>query len=151
MNQANWHIALNHFPIVGTIFATLILLVGLYARSTTVQLVALWLFVAAALVAIPVLLTGEGAEEIVEHLPGVEHDRIEEHEDQGKISFWLFAATGFLSLIYLYMIGIKRIGSKLLLMVIAVVAIGASASGLIAANTGGDIRHTEFNNNGAEK
>ena len=51
-----------------------------------------------ALAAIPVYLTGEPAEEIVEHLPGVSEAILEQHEDIGKIAFIGMEVLGVLAL-----------------------------------------------------
>ena len=80
MNQAHLHVALNHFPVVGAIIATAIMLFGLFKKNDKTKEIALWLFVAIAAIAIPVLFTGKNAAELVEHLPAVSEETIETHE-----------------------------------------------------------------------
>ncbi len=81
MNQAHFHLLLNHAPIIGPAFGIAVLLAGFIFKSDPVKRAALGIFVLAALLAIPAFLTGEGAEEIVEKLPGVNETLMETHED----------------------------------------------------------------------
>jgi hypothetical protein len=50
-------------------------------KSEELKKMSLWVFVLVALVALPVYLTGEPAEEVVEHLPGVAESFIESYEE----------------------------------------------------------------------
>jgi hypothetical protein len=50
-------------------------------KSEEIKKMCLWVFVLGAVVALPVYLTGEPAEEVVEHLPGVAESFIESHEE----------------------------------------------------------------------
>ena len=68
MNGAHLHLLLNHVPLFATLFGLCILLFGFWLRNTTAQYIAMAFFILAALVTIPVMLSGEGAEEIVEHI-----------------------------------------------------------------------------------
>jgi uncharacterized membrane protein len=81
MNAAYVHLTLNHVPILGVVFALPLLGFGLFRRNPTLLRAGWITLVAVALVAIPVYLSGEGAEEIVEDLPGVSHDAVEAHEE----------------------------------------------------------------------
>jgi uncharacterized membrane protein len=81
MNAAYVHLSLNHVPILGVVFALPLLGLGLLRRNATLLRAGWVTLVVVALVAIPVYLSGEGAEEIVEDEPGVTHDAIEAHEE----------------------------------------------------------------------
>lgn len=143
MNQAHLHVALNHFPVVGAVIATAILVTGIYRKNVSVQKTALWIFSFIALLSIPVLITGEGAKEIVEHLPAVDEEAIERHVQFATISFWLLILTGLLSMTLLFIFKRQTTTSKLTLL-IAVLAIAVSGMTGLTANAGGKIRHTEF-------
>ncbi len=71
MNQAHFHLILNHLPILGILFGLIILTGGFLTKNAAVKRTALGMFVLSAIFAIPAYLTGEGAEEVVENLPGV--------------------------------------------------------------------------------
>lgn len=145
MNAAHVHVALNHFPVVGAIIAAVILITGMIKKNDSMQQVSLWIFTALAVIAIPVLLTGEGAEEIVEHLPGVDEETIERHVQLARITFWLLITTGLHSISQLYLIKIKKQTGKLMI-VIAILSVIVSGSAGLTANAGGKIRHHEFEN-----
>ena len=81
MNAAYVHLTLNHVPVLGVVFALPLLGFGLLRRNPALLRAGWVTLVAVALVAIPVYLSGEGAEEIVEdghadailwHLEGLE-------------------------------------------------------------------------------
>ncbi len=143
MNYAHIHLILNHVPVLGTVFGLLILTYGLNRKSEEVLKVGLIVFVGAALVTIPVYLTGEPAEEIVEHLAGVSENIIEQHEDWALYALVLMEITGVLALLNLF--AFRRSFSKMLLT--AALLSSIIAFGLIfwTANLGGKIRHTEPN------
>lgn len=99
MNGAHLHLILNHFPIVGLVFSLILLAVALYRKSPELTRAAAVAFVAVAVVAIPVYLTGEPAEEIVEHMPGVTEEIIERHETAGLVSLIALEVLGAASLL----------------------------------------------------
>ena len=67
-------------------------------KSEELKRLSCYVFVLMALLTIPVYLTGEGAEEIVEHLPGVPHELIEEHEESALGSLIAIRTRIFLPL-----------------------------------------------------
>jgi hypothetical protein len=101
MNWAHVHLMLNHFPLVGIGFATLLLIVAMLRKSKELIIVALAFVVLVSLWAIPAYLTGEPAEEVVEELPGISEELIKEHEEKAEIAFIFVEVTGALALITL--------------------------------------------------
>ena len=102
MNAHYAHLTLNHLPLAALLFGLVFYVLGLTRRSEGFERAGLGLLVAAALLAIPVLLTGEGAEEVVEHLPGTtraDHRLIHEHEEHGERAFWVLQLLGVVALI----------------------------------------------------
>ncbi len=85
-------------PLPGILFSLALLLVVLSKKSGELKKLSCCVFVLIALLAIPTYLTGEGAEEVVEHLPGVEHELIEEHEESALVSLVAIEVLGQLSL-----------------------------------------------------
>jgi DMSO reductase anchor subunit len=134
------HLLLNHIPVIGLIGSILILVYGMVRRSAEVQRVALIAFVLVAVIAIPVYRTGEPAEEAVERLPGVSHDRIEAHEEAAEPAFYATLATGVIALAALFVDRWKTLLAR------AVLIASIVAFALIArtANLGGEIRHQEI-------
>lgn len=144
MDAVHIHLMLTHFPIIGTLLAIGVLLYGLIIRSDQVKIAALGLMVAMALVAIPVFLTGEGAEEAVEHLAGVSETIIEAHEELAEKAIWLMGALGVISLINLVLIARKAAVARVLTFVTLLAA--STTFGVFAkvGNLGGQIRHSEI-------
>jgi len=87
MNSAHLHLILNHLPIIGTAFVAVFLAAAIYYGNREFQKLAFAAFVFLALVTVAVYFSGQGAEEIVEDLPGVSHDLIEGHEGAGLLVF----------------------------------------------------------------
>jgi hypothetical protein len=70
MNAAQIHLALNHAPLFLSALGSGILILGMLKKNESFKILALWLLQPAPVFTIPVF-TGEGTEELVEHLPGV--------------------------------------------------------------------------------
>ncbi|MGZ5244290.1 MAG: hypothetical protein ACXWD4_10240 [Bacteroidia bacterium] len=101
-------------------------------------------FVVAALVSIPVMLTGEEAEEVVENMPAVSHNVVEEHEEAAKPAYFAILATGAFSLLALLMPVFGRLTNKTVTVIILLLS---AASFILLARTaleGGKIIHTEL-------
>lgn len=144
MNQAHLHLLLNHLPILGTLFGLLILAGGFILKNDGVKRTALGLFVLSGILAIPAYLTGEGAEEMVENLPGVTENLIEAHEDMANIFLWMVGALGVFSLATFYAdIKSKKVGSALYAITF-VAALGSMVYAQRVGSSGGEIRHTEI-------
>ncbi|MEZ5344234.1 MAG: hypothetical protein R2681_01650 [Pyrinomonadaceae bacterium] len=142
MNYAHIHLILNHIPVIGIGFGILFLAYGFFTKSDEVKKLSLIVFVISAVVAIPVYLTGEPAEEIVENLAGVSKTFIDQHEDAAFYALILMEMTGVIALLNLFFFS----GSfaKKFLIVTSLSAITAAAIIFWTANLGGKIRHTEI-------
>ncbi|MFN4254831.1 MAG: T9SS type A sorting domain-containing protein [Saprospiraceae bacterium] len=97
MDSTHLHLILNDFPIIGTIVGTGIMAYGYFTQSEATKKAALWTWAVMALIAIPVFLTGEPAEESVEGLAGVSEAIIEQHEEAAELAIWVMEALGLLS------------------------------------------------------
>jgi len=143
MNAAHLHIILVHLPVVLTPTAAVLLAWALFRRQSTVATVALALLVASTALCVPAFLLGEGAEEVIEHLPGVSEDLIGEHAEVADVAFWLSIAVGVGSLA---MLAMRNRAPQLYSMgVKGILALSVLASGALsyAAFEGGKIRHPE--------
>jgi uncharacterized membrane protein len=144
MNAAHLHLALNHVPVVGIWFALLVLVLALLRASEELKRAALILFAAVGLASVPAYFSGQEAEEIVEHLPGVEHDRIEEHEESGR---WAAILGGALALLAAALLWRFRAPHPLPGWAVGVPLLLALIVGAVMARTatlGGEIRHEEI-------
>lgn len=143
MNLVHLHLMLNHIPVIGTAFAVILLGGGLIRRSDELKKAALWAFVLAAAIAIPVYLTGEPAEGAVEHLPGVTEAAIEQHEESATIALVLILTLGGIAGAGLVVLRTKTLPQWFAL---TLFTLSLVTSGILAwtANLGGQIRHTEI-------
>lgn len=145
MNLAHLHLALNHVPVIGIPVALAFLIYGLYGKNQSSIRFALIVLVGLAAMVIPVYLTGEPAEELVENLPGVAESFIEAHEDAAMFSLYLTLITGVAAAAAL-MLQKDPNKSRLINFGVLGVAILAVVSLVYTANLGGKVRHTELRN-----
>ena len=146
MNASQIHLALNHVPLFFSIIGGLVLIYGFIRKNESIKILSLYFMIVAALFTIPVYLTGEGTEELVEKLPGVSEGMIEEHEEMAKTGLIIIIITGIAALSAL----VLKKKTTLLKPVLMLCAIFSFASfGVFAqtAHLGGQIRHTEIKNN----
>lgn len=143
MNAAHLHLVLNHAPLFGVLFGASGLAVALARRSDDMARLSLGLLLLAGLIAVPVYLTGEEAEELVEEIGGISHDVIHEHEKAGQIAA---IAAGLLGLVALGgLLGFRRRAVARGFVPFALVgALGAGGWVGYTANLGGQIRHPEI-------
>lgn len=144
MNPAHIHLALNHVPVVAVIIGVLLLGIGLGRHSADLVRAGLVTFVVAAVLTLPVFFSGEGAEDVVEDLPGVTEHLVEEHEEAGEAAAIAFAVLGVVALGVLVLY--RRDDDVPQHAVLAALVVGLVVGVLMvrAANLGGQIRHTEI-------
>ncbi len=145
MDLVHLHLMLNHVPVLGVVFAFVVGVIGFLFKSKAVTRVALGMLVFSAIIAVPVYLTGEPAEEVVEGLAGVSEAVIEQHESAAAFSLILAGVTGGFALLAL-LFG-RSLTSKVPGYLVAATLLAAfltTGSMLWTANLGGQIRHTEI-------
>ncbi len=147
MNLAHIHLILNHIPVVGIPVAIAFLAYGIYLKNLPSQRFSLFVLMGLALMVLPVYLTGEPAEEVIEHLPGVTESFIEAHEDAAMFSLVLTLIAGTAAFIALWF---QKDPRKCRLVNIGVMGFASLAvlSLLYTANLGGKVRHTELRSGG---
>lgn len=134
------HLMLTHLPVIGGPFLLLLLSIGLARKSHEVVTIALALTVGLAAVTGGVYLTGEPAEEALEHTAWFSEQLTESHEDQAAIALVATLATGVLAVMAL----IFHRGGRWLP---RLVWLGLLVSTLVlgwTAWSGGQIRHDEI-------
>src|SRR6266542_3751374 len=72
MNATHIHLFLNHIPLISAAVAILLIAIGVVKKSAELKKASLWIFVVAALITIPVYLTGEPADGIIDHRGGLD-------------------------------------------------------------------------------
>ncbi|MBV6495124.1 MAG: hypothetical protein DYH05_12905 [Acidobacteria bacterium ACB1] len=145
MDPVHVHLFLNHFPVICSVLAVPLFVYAYLRKSDALKELALLVLVFAAAVTIPVYLSGEPAEEVVEKLAGVSHDLIEQHEDAAYFAMISMMITGAISLIGLITMFLKKTGAAKFLVLIALLsAVGSAGLMLRTSNLGGQIRHSEI-------
>lgn len=142
MNAAHLHLITNHFPIVLLIVGCIAFAIALVQRNPFWKRMATFLVIAAAISSLPVFLSGEGAEEIVEK-SGASDSLIEPHEKAAKIAFVLTLAAGAVALVLGLALLTENRFIKPLTWFTSVVTLVATAFIVYAGMTGGKIMHPE--------
>lgn len=147
MNEAQLHLALNHLPIIIPITGLILMFIGLLVKSEVVKRSAYFFFILAALSAVVASFTGEGAEEIVEELQGVDEKLIKAHEEIAEVFAISLYLLGGLSLVGFWTSWKKKSYAKTFVLL----TIGLSLVVLFYAKqtgtSGGEIRHPEIRDN----
>ncbi|MBU3676660.1 MAG: hypothetical protein FGM54_05705 [Chitinophagaceae bacterium] len=147
MNLVHGHLLLNHFPIIGAFIGLGILLVGIWKKNETLQNTAAYLIFIIALITIPAFYTGEPAEEAIEHLSGVSHKLIHEHEEAAELAFLVMLLNGAIAFGYILLNRVKMPLAKRMPMLLLIVTAITCLLMARAGSEGGKIRHPETENN----
>ncbi len=148
INQAHLHLMLNHVPVLGSVVALLLLGSGLLGKSRALLTAGLVAMLVVGVVTIPVFISGEPAEEVVEHQPHVSESAIHEHEEMAESARWAALAGGLFALLAL-LLGRDRdrypgwTGITGALLSLATVVLMA-----LTANLGGKVAHPELRGDG---
>lgn len=143
MNLAYLHLVLNHLPAVGVLVVGLILAMTAGRRTLELQRVTLGLLVLFALLTIPVYLTGEPAEHVVERLPGMAEAVIERHEDIAGATLVASEVLGATALAGLALFRRRLLPRAFVLALAALIVVTTGLFGW-TGYLGGQIRHTEI-------
>jgi uncharacterized membrane protein len=143
MNPAHLHLVLNHFPVVGTVTAVALLTLALVMKRSVLARAGLWALIVSGLMAIPVYLAGEGAEDVVEEV-GVAHSVIEAHEEAALVVLVALLVLAALSAGVLWLHRHRAEIPRKLTIGVWVLSLVAGFLVVRLANLGGEIRHTEI-------
>ncbi|TAE82776.1 MAG: hypothetical protein EAY81_08945 [Bacteroidetes bacterium] len=145
MNQTHIHLLITHLPIIGSILGALVLIHAIGDKSNQTKIAAYYVFILSAIGAVIAYLTGEGAEESVEHLQGVMETTIKTHEEFALFAFISLIVLGVASILALVVTFRKSILIRTVAFVVLFISL--ISFGLVARTgyLGGQIRHTEVN------
>lgn len=143
MNWPHIHLMINHFPVVGLFLSIPLLVLAIVKKSEDLEQAALGAFVLIALATVPVYLTGEASQNLVELLPGVSKGLIDTHEEAADLALVLILLLGAVALGGLiFELRSKKVPRWFLVLVLAFALAVSGVTGLVA-NLGGKIRHPE--------
>jgi uncharacterized membrane protein len=143
MALSHLHLILNHVPVIGSVVALGLLLLGIARRSVDLRRAGLEVFAIVALLTLPVYLTGLGAQTQVVDRTDPLMTGIRAHHDAALVGSAFMLLTGLFAWIALWQTrrmarpapGVQ--GAVLLFAVLTMALMGR------AANLGGQIRHPE--------
>lgn len=143
-NGAQFHMLVNHLPVIGLLGMVVALAVAMIVQSLAIKRFVLLATVVVGASALAPYWTGEPAEEVVEHLPGVSKNLIHEHEELAEkatvLSLLTAAAAGFA-----FFLQRRRPESlRKSIPVVFILSLLAAAVMGAAAHEGGKIRHPEI-------
>jgi TRAP-type C4-dicarboxylate transport system permease small subunit len=131
---------------VGVLVGFLVLLSGYIIKSPQVKTTELGIFIFSALAAIAAFYTGEGAEEIIENLPGVSETLIHKHEELAELFFTMMLVLGGSSLLTLFFQFKKFPFVKYGFVLVLLISISCIVISIYVGKSGGEITHIEIRN-----
>ena len=143
MSIVHLHLILNHVPVIGMVFALLILGVAAWRRNDGMGRLGLVVMVGLAVVTVAVFLTGEPAEEAVERIATVSEAVIHPHEEAAEAALIVTGIAGAMALVALGAYRRRALprwvtGAAFTAALVATTMLGWTAY------LGGPIRHTEI-------
>jgi len=147
MNQTHIHLWITHLPIFGSILGALVLAYALWAKSTQTKIASYILLIISAIGAGISYLTGEAAEETVEHITGVSQNLIEQHEDFAMYALISLIVLGVASIVALFLTLKKYSLTRTVAVVVLFISLISFGLTARTGYLGGQIRHTEINSN----
>lgn len=144
MNAAHLHLILNHVPVIGTAITLFVLFIGIIKKSDDVKKVSVLVLILTALITIPVYVTGNNAEGMIEgNYEDVDEQFIEHHEDFAFYSFIVMNIAGAIALIAMFFFRKPKLlpnSFSYFLFVILIIVLSMMG---YTANLGSKIHHPE--------
>jgi uncharacterized membrane protein len=144
MNWAHVHLLLNHIPVIGIGFGILLLAAGWVRKSEEVKRIGLQFFVLLGVLTLPVYLTGEPAQKIVQALPGVSKQIIEQHEEAALLALIAMSILGLFALVGLILFRQREVLPSWVVTTSFILSLVVGVLMARTANLGGQVRHTEI-------
>ena len=145
MNPAHMHLLLNHIPVLALASATILLITARWRAQIEWTRLSMIFFVLAGTASVPVFLTGEPAEEIIENIGGISMMHLESHENSAMVSLIGACILGLLALAGLFFIELVHT-RRMVWTTFFIVALIANGLMMWTSNLGGKIHHIEIHN-----
>jgi hypothetical protein len=144
MTATQIHLALNHLPVLGSLFGLIILIAALIIKNNTLVKTALITLIIAGASAFPVDRSGENAEHVVEEYPGVSHDQIHEHEEMAESAVPLSLVMAALAAIALFFQIKSHPRARISTLLVLILALANFVLMAQVAHEGGKIRRPDL-------
>lgn len=142
MDQTHLHLITNHLAIIGTLFAGIVLLIGLISNTVQTRIAAFILMLISSIGGYITFKTGHEAEETVEHMKGISEYVIEQHEEFAEKALWFIILLFIASLVGLYAGKKKLLSEKKISWIILLISLISFAVFAWTGYLGGQIMHT---------
>lgn len=146
MDAAHVHLMLNHFPLIGMAFAIPLLLGAWMRSSEDLSRAGLILVAVTGVLAVATLLTGDPAEGVIKHLPGISKRVIKIHEEAAEKSIWVVVAAAVAAIAGLFFGWKQKRTPRLVVLLVTVLSVASLAALAWTNNLGGQISHAELRN-----
>ena len=139
--MAYLHLLSNHFPILGSLFGVLLLVVALFKPNLKTTFSAYIILLISGIGGFIAYFTGEPAEESIEHLKGISHKVIHIHEEMAENSLYFVFLLTAAAIIWLWAERSQWQSAKKIELFTLVVGIVAFILFAFTGYLGGHIRH----------
>lgn len=144
MNEAHFHLVVNHLPIILPLVAAIMLIVGLISMSTNVKRTAYVVYIVGAVTTSMAMYSGDKAEKVIEKIDVNAKTYIEQHEEAAET----FAVTNYLLGLIALIVLLCSYKEFRYLHLLSIAVLLFSLITLYFAKqtgtTGGEIRHSEI-------
>lgn len=144
MDFTHLHLIITHLPIFGILLGILVLIYGLYTNSSQTLYASYLVFSVACLGGLIAYVTGEYAEETVEHISEISKSMVESHEESAELSVIGFGILWVISFLVLFFNNKLMAFNRKIAIVILILSIICFALAARTGYLGGQIRHTEL-------
>ena len=145
MNSAHLHLVITHLPVLGSLFGLCLLVLALMQRNVQLERTSLWVFVAAAMAAVPTYLSGTPASALLmKRMPGMSMDAGDQHAEVAVVALVAVSVLGLLALFGLVFYRQPKQPPGRFRFAAVIMALVTAALMGWTANLGGNIRHTEI-------
>jgi len=151
MNAAELHLVVNHIPLFASFFGILSTFSGYLTNNKGLLYFGLMSLMAGGIAAFIANSSGEQAEELIEHLPGISRKRIHAHEETAEAALVVSSITGLFALVSTVGLVLQWQKVRLLVLITCIVALLNVASMAKTAYEGGKIMHPDLTATTAEK
>lgn len=144
MNPIEVHLRLNHFPIIGLIVLFLLFAYAYFFKKKEIIVACKVGFVLLSLISIPVYLSGQDSEELLEHKSGYNSEEMEEHEEHAEQAYIAILILGGVSLLSFFFKKNEKISSRFNAFIVPIGFVVILLM-VITGIHGGKIKHDELN------
>jgi uncharacterized membrane protein len=139
--MAYLHLLSNHFPILGSLFGVLLLVVALLKPNLKTTFSAYIILLISGIGGFVAYFTGEPAEESIEHIKGISHKVIHIHEEMAENSLYFVFLLTAAAIVGLWAERAQWQNAKKIELFTLVVGIVAFILFAFTGYLGGHIRH----------